>query len=97
MANIQVSYEAIELAASQLGHAREEIGARLHALQQQIQNLVASGFVTDQASVRFEAAYLEYTAGATTVISKLTEIGAFLTGSAAALREMDAQIASRIH
>lgn len=96
MANIRVSYGEMEQAASALGQGREEIAARLRALQGQIQGLVASGFVTDQASVRFEAAYAEYTAGASTVVERLGDIQAFLAQAASVLRDTDAQIAARI-
>lgn len=97
MSNIKVSYAEIEQSAAQLGQGREEITAKLQSLQQQIQNLVSSGFVTDQASVKFNAAYNEYTTSANTVVAKLNEIQSFLTGTANAMRDMDAQIAARIN
>ena len=58
---------------------------------------MSSGFVTDQASVKFNAAYNEYTTSANTVVAKLNEIQSFLTGTANAMRDMDAQIAARIN
>lgn len=97
MSNIRVSYAEIEQAAAQLGQGREEITAKLQALQQQMQSLVSSGFVTDQASVKFDGAYNEYTMSANNVVARLTEIQNFLTQTASAMREMDMQIASRIH
>lgn len=97
MANITVSYAEIEQAATQLGTGREEITQRLRSLQGQIGDLVSSGFVTDQASGKFNAAYQEYTTGASTVVEKLSEIQAFLTQTASAIRDMDAQIAARIN
>ena len=97
MANITVSYAEIEQAASQLGAGRDEITHKLQSLQAQIGNLVASGFVTDQASGKFNAAYQEYTTSANTVVAKLTEIQSFLTQTASAIRDMDAQIAARIN
>ncbi|UOQ56482.1 WXG100 family type VII secretion target [Leucobacter allii] len=97
MANITVSYAEIERAAVQLANGREEITQRLHALRAMIASLVSSGFTTDQASGRFDAAYQEYTAGANTVIARLDEIQQFLTQTAQALRDMDAQIAARIN
>ncbi len=97
MANINVSYSEMEQAAAQLGTGREEITSKLQLLQTQIQTLVSSGFVTDQASVKFNGAYNEYTTGANTVIAKLSEIQSFLAQTANAMREMDAQIASRIN
>lgn len=92
-----MSYAEIEQAASRLSQAREEIAARLLSLQQQIQYLVSSGFVTDHASVKFEAAYGEYTAAANTTVARLDEIQSFLLQTAEAMRSMDAQIAARIH
>lgn len=96
MSNITVSYGEIEQAATRLGQEHEDITGRLQALQLQIQQLVSSGFVTDQASVRFHEVFEEYSAGARTVIERLGEMQGFLLGTATALRDMDAQIAARI-
>lgn len=96
MANISVSYSEIEQSASSLGAGRDEITQRLHLMQAQIGNLVGSGFVTDQASGKFSAAYEEYSASANSVIARLTEIQSFLTQTAQVMREMDAQLAARI-
>lgn len=96
MSNIHVSFAEIEYAAELLGQGREEITSRLHALQQQMQNLVSSGFITDQASKRFQESYIDYTSSANVVIAKLDEIQGFLKQTASALREVDQQIASRI-
>ena len=96
MANINVSYAELEHAAAQLGAGRDEITGRLQSLQQQMVQLVSSGFVTDQASGRFGDAYAEYTAGANTVVAKLSEIQSFLGQTANPMRGMDAQIAARI-
>lgn len=97
MANINVSYADMEQAGTQLGNGRDEITQKLQQMQQLISALVSSGFVTDQASGKFNEAYAEYTTSANTVIAKLTEIQSFLTQTAAAMRDMDAQIAARIN
>lgn len=97
MANINVSYADMEQAGTQLGSGREEISQKLQQMQQLISSLVSSGFVTDQASGKFNDAYAEYTTSANTVIAKLSEIQTFLTQTAAAMRDMDAQIAARIN
>lgn len=96
MSNIKVSYAEIESAASQLRVGREEITSKLHSMQGQIQNLVSSGFVTDQASGKFNDAYTRYTTSANTLIAQLTEIQSFLTSTAGAMRDLDAQIAAGI-
>jgi len=97
MSNIKVSYGEIETAASQLGAGREEITTKLQSMQTQIQNLVTSGFVTDQASGKFNDAYTKYTSSANTLIAQLNDIQQFLTGTASAMRDLDAQIASKIN
>lgn len=96
MANISVSYSEIEQSAAQLGSGRDEITQKLQFMQTQIGNLVSSGFVTDQASGKFQAAFADYTSSANAVVAKLTEIQSFLTQTAAAMRDMDAQLAARI-
>ena len=97
MSNIKVSYAEIEQAASQLGSGREEITTKLQNMQSQIANLVSSGFVTDQASGKFNDAYTKYTQSANTLIAQLNEIQQFLTGTANAMRELDSQIAAKIN
>jgi WXG100 family type VII secretion target len=97
MSNIKVSYAEIETAASQLGSGREEITIKLQNMQAQIGQLVSSGFVTDQASGKFNDSYTKYTASANTLIAQLNEIQQFLAGTANAMRDLDSQIASKIN
>lgn len=96
MSNIRVTYAEIEQAAAQLGLGRDDLTARLQTMQQQIRDLVSSGFVTDLASTRFEAAFSEYSAGANVVIARLDDMQTFLMQTATAMRDLDAQIAARI-
>lgn len=97
MSNIKVSYAEIESASTQLGAGREEITTKLQNMQSQIGQLVSSGFVTDQASGKFNDAYMKYTTSANTLIAQLNEIQQFLTGTANAMRDLDSQIASKIN
>lgn len=96
MANISVSYDEMERVATTLATGRDEIMDRLRSLEQTIQNLVSTGFVTDSASKRFEATYSEYSVNASGVIDKLTEIQNFIVQTAQAHREMDSQLAARL-
>ncbi|MGR4009357.1 WXG100 family type VII secretion target [Leucobacter sp. 1207-22] len=96
MANVTISYDELNAAAGRLDAGKTEIIGKLREMQQQIQSLVSSGFVTDSASQRFESSYAEYTASTNTVVEKLTEIRQFVLSVAQAHQEMDAQIASRI-
>lgn len=94
--NIRVSYGEIDQAAATLALGREDITTRLQTLQSHIASLVSSGFVTDQASVRFHEAYERYTGSATAVISELHEIEAFLRDTASSMQELDQHIAARV-
>lgn len=96
MSNIRVSYGEIEQAAAHLGQGREEITTKLLSMQHEIQHLVTSGFVTDQASVKFQAAYDEYTMSANTLVARLSDMQSFLAQTSSVMRDIDMQIASRI-
>lgn len=97
MANMKLSYDEMAGVAKDLDSGREEITTRLQAMQVKIQGLVSSGFVTDQASGKFNDAYTRYTSSANAVIAQLTEISAFITSTANAGREFDSQVASQIN
>ncbi|MBB4070984.1 WXG100 family type VII secretion target [Leucobacter sp. OH2974_COT-288] len=94
--NIRVSYGELEAAAGQIAQGREDMVSRLRLLEQQMQQLVASGFVTELASQKFAASYQQYTQHATGMIEQLSEIELFLRQTAQVLQETDSQIAARI-
>lgn len=94
--NIRVSYSEIEQAISHLAAGRIDITSRLRNMQTQIEQLVSSGFVTDQASGRFRESYDRYTSSTTTVIEQLNEIEHFLRQTAQAMQDLDQQIASAL-
>ena len=73
MSNINVSYDEMQREANNLVTAKDQIVADLNRLQAQIQGLVESGFVTDQASVRFNESYQQFTTGAQSTIEGLQE------------------------
>ena len=94
MANVNVTYQEMNDAAAKLNAGKEEINQKLAELKNYIQNLVSSGFVTDQASVRFNETYTEYTTGATQTISALENLAAYLTQAAQAMADTDSQLAA---
>ncbi|MPV37174.1 WXG100 family type VII secretion target [Georgenia subflava] len=96
MSNINVSYDEMEREANSLATAKEQIIGDLNRLQSQIQSLVDSGFVTDQASVRFNESYQQFTQGAQSTIEGLQDLSAYLTNAANALRDTDSQLAAGI-
>ena len=96
MSNINVSYDEMQREANNLVAAKDQIIADLNRLQAQIQGLVESGFVTDQASVRFNESYQQFTTGAQSTIEGLQDLSQYLTNAAQALADTDSQLAAGI-
>ena len=94
MANVNVTYQEMTDAATRLNAGKDEINQKLAELRNFIQGLVTSGFVTDQASVRFNETYGEFTKGATQTISALEGLASYLKAAAQAMQETDTQLAA---
>ena len=92
--NINVTYEEMRDAATKLTSGKDKITSELDWLRNYIGELVRSGFVTDQASVRFNEVYGEFTTNATGMISALDGIASYLTQAAQAMQDTDAQLAA---
>jgi len=97
MANVNVTFSEMQSEANQLVTEKTEIQQRLSTLKQRIQNLTESGFVTDQASVRFNEMYQKFTQDADQTIEVLTDISNFLNDSARAMQETDEALARAIN
>jgi len=94
MANVNVTYQEMRDAATRLNAGKDEINQKLADLKAYISNLVSSGFVTDQASVRFNETYQNFTTSATGTISALEGLASYLNQAAQAMQETDAQLAA---
>ncbi|MSS84132.1 WXG100 family type VII secretion target [Actinomycetaceae bacterium WB03_NA08] len=96
MANVNVTYDEMRSAADRLGVGRDEMVSKLNELKAFISSLISSGFVTDQASVRFGETYTEFTTNATETINNLEDLARYLRGAAEAMESTDAQLAAQI-
>jgi WXG100 family type VII secretion target len=94
--NLNVTYADMQSAATQLRSGEQQIETDLTRLKRLIDNLVASGYVTDSSSKQFEAAYTEFTTGATKMIQGLTGMGQYLDTAAKAFSETDSQLAAAL-
>jgi len=94
MANVNVTYQEMRDAATKLNAGKDEINQKLQELKTYIGNLVSSGFVTDQASVKFNETYTNFTTGATQTISALEGLASYLTQAAQAMSDTDQQLAA---
>lgn len=96
MVNLNVSYEDMRQQAHSLRTGQQEITDKLNVLRTQINNLVSSGFVTDQASGAFNASYEQFNHGATQTVSALDQLAGNLENMANTLQETDAQLAQQM-
>lgn len=93
MPNVNVSYQDMQHQAAQLRAEQQEISARLHALQSEIQTLVTTGFVTDSASGQFAAAYGSFNQGVQQAVEGLDAMALYLDRAAAAFENVDSDLA----
>ena len=96
MPNLNVPYADMQSAATQLRNGEAQIESDLATLKKLIDNLVASGYVTDTSSKQFEASYTEFNTGATKMIQGLNGMGQYLDSAAKAFHETDAQLAAAL-
>ncbi len=96
MANLNVSYDAMESEAAALVSGKDQIQQQLQAMKSRIDALVTNGFVTDQASGAFNEMYTNFTTSANSTIASLDGIANGLRSMANAMRDTDAQMASSI-
>lgn len=96
MANINVTYDQMQDAAGKLIAGKDDITAKLTELNSMIDNLVASGYVTDQSSVAFDETFDKYILNTKGAIDALDGLSQFLIKAADAMRETDTGLAGAI-
>ena len=93
MANINVDYQQLQTSAAQLRAGKDEVEAQLRKLQSMINTLVGSGFVTEQASKRFQASYDQWTSGASQVMLGLEGMSSYLNAVMTSHQDLDSGLA----
>lgn len=97
MPNVNVTYEEMRQAALRLGNGKTEIDGKLNELQKLVNGLVNGGYVTDASSKQFEAAFNEFTSGASKVIAGLDHMGEYLNRAATAFESADKELSTMLH
>jgi WXG100 family type VII secretion target len=94
--NVNVTYADMQSAAKQLQAGEQQIEADLSRLKKLVDNLVASGYITDTSSKQFETSYTEFNTGATKMIQGLNGMGQYLDAAAKAFQDTDTQLANAL-
>jgi WXG100 family type VII secretion target len=92
MANVHVDYQQLQSTASQLQSGQQEVETQLARLKSTVDNLVSSGFVTDQASGKFQQSYQQWNSGAKNVIAGLEGMTGFLRTAIGQHQQLDSQL-----
>lgn len=96
MANVNVTYDEMRTAATQLRNGQQQLTDTLHQLKGLVDSLVSQGFVTDQASGAFQTSYEQFTTGTTQAVSGIDGMAGFLDQAAQTLSDVDSQLAAGI-
>jgi WXG100 family type VII secretion target len=92
--NVSVSYEHLDSVAGRLKSGQGEIEKQLLDLKKQVDDLVNSGYVTDQSSKAFESSYAQFNDGINKTVAGLEGLSGFLTKAASTFRDSDSGLAS---
>ena len=92
MANLNVTYDQMQSAATRLRNGQNDLQTKLNELRSLVQN----GFTTSRASGAFDTAYQEFTQGATRTIQGIDGMADYLNKAAQALQQTDEQLAQSI-
>ena len=92
MANVHVDYQELQRSSSQLKSGQQDVESQLARLKSMIDNLVSSGFVTDQASGKFQQSYEQWNSGAKNVIQGLQGMSSFLEKAIAQHQQLDSEL-----
>jgi WXG100 family type VII secretion target len=96
MANVNVTYQQMQDAATKLNNGRVEIDNMLGQLKSLVDSLVSEGYVTDSSSKSFQSSYDEFTTGAKNTIAGLEGMSGYLTKAAQTFQDADSSLASSL-
>jgi WXG100 family type VII secretion target len=97
MANLNVTYAEMSDSASKMRNDKNDIDAKLTECKSIVDNLTNSGFVTDQASGKFDEIHTEFVNSATKVMETLEQLSQWLDKAVDGMRDMDTQMASSLN
>ena len=97
MANLNVTYAEMSDSATRMRNNKNEIDSRLTECKSIVDNLTGSGFVTDQASGKFDEVHTEFVNAANEVMENLDLLSEWLDKAVEALRDMDTQLAGSLN
>jgi WXG100 family type VII secretion target len=97
MANLNITYAEMSDSATRMRNDKNDIDAKLTECTSIVDNLTGSGFVTDQASGKFDEVHTEFVNTANQLMENLELLSQWLDKAVEALRDMDTQLAGSLN
>ncbi|MEZ0068230.1 WXG100 family type VII secretion target [Streptacidiphilus sp. MAP12-20] len=97
MANLNVTYQEMSDSASRMRNNKADIDAKLTECKSIVDSLTGSGFVTEQASGKFDEVHTQFVNSANQAMETLDQLSQWLDKAVDAMREMDTQLAGSLN
>jgi WXG100 family type VII secretion target len=97
MANMNVTYAEMNDTATRMRNDKADIDDKLTECKNIVNTLTGNGFVTDQASGRFNDVANEFVTSANQAMETLDQLSQWLDKAVDAMRDMDTQLTSSLN
>jgi WXG100 family type VII secretion target len=97
MTNLNITYQEMSDSASKMRNNKADIDQKLTECKNIVDQLTNSGFVTDQASGRFDEVHTEFVTSANQAMDTLDQLSSWLDKAVDAMQDMDTQLAGSLN
>jgi uncharacterized protein YukE len=97
MADMRVTYQEMSDTATRLRNNKNEVVARLSDCKKIVEGLVSNGFVTQQASGKFDEVSTKFVTSSKEAMETLETLSGWLDKAVEALRRMDQEMANSLN
>ncbi|WP_327071289.1 WXG100 family type VII secretion target [Kitasatospora sp. NBC_01250] len=97
MANLNVTYQEMSDTATTMRNNKADIDDKLNQCKSIVDNLTTNGFVTEQASGKFDEVHTEFNTSATQAMETLDQLSQWLDKAVAAMQDMDTQLSGSLN
>lgn len=97
MTDMRVTYQEMLSTATRMRNNKTEVVARLTECQKIVQTLVTNGFVTQQASGKFDEVSTRFITSSKEAMETLEALSGWLDNAVEALRRMDQEMANSLN
>lgn len=96
MSDMRVTYQEMSTTATRMRNNKVEVVARLTDCRKIVESLVSNGFVTQQASGRFDEVSGKFISSSKEAMETLEQLSSWLDKAVESLRRMDQEMANSL-